>query len=653
MGDIHQFNKGAKSWLIYAKELVSKSSDTLDISSSNDLFLKGNDIILTGNDIVSKGNFIVQGDLECEGSIAGNLDIEGNLDIGGNLDIEGTLTTSGNTFPNNYGSIGQVLTTNGSGTLSWTNSTGSLVLQSNSIMQKDNSNNSNAYAIKIAPSGRLRINCHNGKEIQFRHEDSNTNLMTITSSGNVSILGNLTATINGNTFPNNYGSSGQVLTTNGSGTLSWTTSSGGGGSSGSIVNGDGFMSDTTDTDVNSNGGVSLGPGAGENSPGEDAIAIGTGAGNKYQSTASIAIGRLSGFDSQYENSIAIGYEAGNENQGTKGDENDSDDDGQSIAIGIESGKEDQRRFAIAIGSKSGKEQQKKNSISIGHEAGMIEQGENCIAIGLSAGIGKYDGETDSGEQKQNSIAIGRDSGKYKQGHEGDSDDGEEGNSISIGTYAGEKNQGRNSIAIGHKAGQEDQHENTIVLNAHKTSLNTTEKDAFYVRPIREWDDWEYVLTYDYDNDNTYEVSYTYKDNILSDDRYKSRTTDLEPGSLNIINQMNVKKYLLHPSFEVPLGVEDSDLSGVKTKESIGVIAQELEQIQGLERVVYTKTNNQTNKTKKRVNYIALSMYHLAATKELDILVQQQVSEIESLKSENAIMKTALNELLSEAGKQTI
>ena len=559
MGDIHQFNKGAKSWLIYAKELVSKSSDTLDISSSNDLFLKGNDIILTGNDIVSKGNFIVQGDLECEGSIAGNLDIEGNLDIGGNLDIEGTLTTSGNTFPNNYGSIGQVLTTNGSGTLSWTNSTG------------------------------------------------------------------------------------------------------GGGSSGSIVNGDGFMSDTTDTDVNSNGGVSLGPGAGENSPGEDAIAIGTGAGNKYQSTASIAIGRLSGFDSQYENSIAIGYEAGNENQGTKGDENDSDDDGQSIAIGIESGKEDQRRFAIAIGSKSGKEQQKKNSISIGHEAGMIEQGENCIAIGLSAGIGKYDGETDSGEQKQNSIAIGRDSGKYKQGHEGDSDDGEEGNSISIGTYAGEKNQGRNSIAIGHKAGQEDQHENTIVLNAHKTSLNTTEKDAFYVRPIREWDDWEYVLTYDYDNDNTYEVSYTYKDNILSDDRYKSRTTDLEPGSLNIINQMNVKKYLLHPSFEVPLGVEDSDLSGVKTKESIGVIAQELEQIQGLERVVYTKTNNQTNKTKKRVNYNALNMYLLAGVQELHNMVVNDLSNnlftannrIIQLETENNNMKVALNELLTEAGKQTI
>ena len=114
--------------------------------------------------------------------------------------------------------------------------------------------------------------------------------------------------------------------------MSWTTSSGGGGSSGSIVNGDGFMSDTTDTDVNSNGGVSLGPGAGENSPGEDAIAIGTGAGNTSQSTESIAIGRRSGYDSQYEKSIAIGHEAGKENQGTRGDENDSDDDGQSLSL---------------------------------------------------------------------------------------------------------------------------------------------------------------------------------------------------------------------------------------------------------------------------------------------------------------------------------
>ena len=40
------------------------------------------------------------------------------------------------------------------------------------------------------------------------------------------------ASIGGNTYPTVAGSSGQVLTTNGSGTLSWTTVSGGGGSAG-------------------------------------------------------------------------------------------------------------------------------------------------------------------------------------------------------------------------------------------------------------------------------------------------------------------------------------------------------------------------------------------------------------------------------------
>ena len=586
----------------------------------------------------------------------GDIDICKNLIVNHDATINDMLEVSNNLLVLGDASINNILEVSNNLLVKGSSNLGNLYYINNSITNISNIDISNSYGIKITPSGRVRINSCKNNQIQFRHEDNN--LMILKANSEVEIVGTLT--ISGNTFPDNYGSAGQVLTTNGSGTLTWGDISGAGGGvgGGSTISGEGFKSNTTNTDVNSNG-ISIGESAGENNPGEHAIAIGTDAGNTSQSTESIAIGRASGYYSQYERSIAIGFEAGNKNQGTKGDEIDSDDEGQSIAIGMDSGKEDQRRFAIAIGSKSGKEQQKKNSISIGHEAGMIEQGENCIAIGLSAGVGLYDGEIDSGEQKQNSIAIGHESGKYKQGHEGQSDDGEEGNSISIGNHAGEKNQGRNSIAIGHKAGQEDQHVNTIVLNANKRDLNTSEPEAFYVRPIREWDDWDYVLTYDYDN--TFEVSYMHKDEILSDDRYKSRTTDLEPGSLNIINQMSVKKYLLHPSFEVPIGVEDSDLSGVKTKESIGVIAQELEQIQGLERVVYTKTNNQTNKTKKRVNYNALNMYLLAGVQELHNMVVNDLSNnlftannrIMQLESENNNMKIALNELLTEAGKQTI
>ena len=56
MSDTHLFNKGAKSWKIYAKEIISKSEDNLDISSSND-------IIITGSEIKTKGDLIVEGNI--------------------------------------------------------------------------------------------------------------------------------------------------------------------------------------------------------------------------------------------------------------------------------------------------------------------------------------------------------------------------------------------------------------------------------------------------------------------------------------------------------------------------------------------------------------------------------------------------------------
>ena len=46
-------------------------------------------------------------------------------------------------------------------------------------------------------------------------------------------------------------------------------------------------------------------------------------------------------------------------------------------------------------------------------------------------------------------------------------------------------------------------------------------------------------------------------------------------------------------------------------------------------------------------------YNIAATKELDNIVQTQQNEINELKGENLLLKSKLNEILSEMGKETI
>ena len=46
-------------------------------------------------------------------------------------------------------------------------------------------------------------------------------------------------------------------------------------------------------------------------------------------------------------------------------------------------------------------------------------------------------------------------------------------------------------------------------------------------------------------------------------------------------------------------------------------------------------------------------YNIAATKELDTIVQNQQNEINELKAENTLLKSKLNKILIEMGKETI
>ena len=124
------------------------------------------------------------------------------------------------TLPSVDGSSGQVLSTNGTGTLSWATASGAPG-GSNTQIQFNNSGSLGGSGnftwdgtnVQIGATGALR----------FADTDS-SNYVAFKAPGTVA--SNITWTL-----PNTDGSSGQFLSTNGSGTLSWATASGGGGMS--------------------------------------------------------------------------------------------------------------------------------------------------------------------------------------------------------------------------------------------------------------------------------------------------------------------------------------------------------------------------------------------------------------------------------------
>lgn len=128
----------------------------------------------------------------------------------------------------------------------------------------------------------------------------------------------------------------------------------------------------------------------------------------------------------------------------------------------------------------------------------------------------------------------------------------------------------------------------------------------------------------------------------SDQRLKFNEQDIS-NSLNLIRQLTPKKY-----------DKSSKLNEeINTTMEAGLIAQDILLINDLSWCVKGNVSNSNVQDHYSLLYNSLSMYHLSATKELDIIVQRQLNEIESLKAENTIMKAALNELLSSAGKNCI
>ena len=107
-------------------------------------------------------------------------------------------------------------------------------------------------------------------------------------------------------------------------------------------------------DINTNGRIAVGKGAGQDAQGNHGIAVGTNAG-QYGKNAS--------------GTVAIGWYAGNLEQSQS-----------AIAIGQETGYSNQATFATAIGFQAGYSNQGNNAIAIGYQAGYYNQSTNTIVL---------------------------------------------------------------------------------------------------------------------------------------------------------------------------------------------------------------------------------------------------------------------------------
>jgi hypothetical protein len=158
-----------------------------------------NIVVVSGSQVVTTGTFYGAGLTVSNASGVVNLVTTSNVSLGavGNLHITG-------------GSSGQVLTTDGSGTLSWTTPSPAVTPGgSNTYVQYNDSNSLNG-------SSSFTFNKVSGVVTIDK--------LTLSTSANLGAAGNLTIT---------GGNSGYVLQTDGAGNLSWTAQTGGGGGGGS------------------------------------------------------------------------------------------------------------------------------------------------------------------------------------------------------------------------------------------------------------------------------------------------------------------------------------------------------------------------------------------------------------------------------------
>ena len=95
----------------------------------------------------------------------------------------------------------------------------------------------------------------------------------------------------------------------------------------------------------------------------------------------------------------------------------------------------------------------------------------------------------------------------------------------------------------------------------------------------------------------------------------------------------MREFVEHPTLRVAEGVEDTDLSGVEHYDKVGVVAQELEQVSGLEWLVRESPDgivHGDNNPTKSVSYGALNIYLLRAVQQLSQTVEALTARVVSL-----------------------
>jgi hypothetical protein len=127
-------------------------------------------------------------------------------------------------------------------------------------------------------------------------------------------------------------------------------------------------------------------------------------------------------------------------------------------------------------------------------------------------------------------------------------------------------------------------------------------------------------------------------NSSSDDRLKFNETSIT-NALSTIRKLNPVTYDKSQTLN----------EEVNTKHRSGFIAQEVYAIEELKHIAVVGSET----CEWGLFYEDIFTHSVAATKELDSIVQTQQTEINTLKVENTLLKSKLNEILSEMGKETI
>tara|TARA_Y100001980_G_C14538974_1_gene316297 strand:+ start:745 stop:1284 length:540 start_codon:yes stop_codon:yes gene_type:complete len=150
----------------------------------------------------------------------------------------------------------------------------------------------------------------------------------------------------------------------------------------------------------------------------------------------------------------------------------------------------------------------------------------------------------------------------------------------------------------------------------------------------------------------------YKNSVISDKRLSSQIQPITNG-LEIIRQLKPKKYIKHPEFFIPEGVNSNlNLAPYKFYE-IGLISQDILTINDLSHTIMTVPYNSSfNIAYAQPNvppayelfdlkYHEINTYTIKAVQELDNLVKLQQEQINTQQEQINTYQSQIDTLLSE------